>query len=80
MIFAGQGVLNSALGGVAGLLSIPFQPLDLYPSQTAVLIGMVYEFLPFMILPIYTSLEDRAEPLQSSRRSLPPTPFAPSGA
>ena len=57
MILRGQGVLNSALGGVAGLLSIPFQPLDLYPSQTAVLIGMVYEFLPFMILPIYTSLE-----------------------
>jgi spermidine/putrescine transport system permease protein len=57
MILRGQGVLNSALGGVAGLLSIPFQPLDLYPSQGAVLIGMVYEFLPFMILPIYTSLE-----------------------
>ena len=57
MILRGQGVLNSTLGGVAGLLNLPFQPLDLYPSQTAVLIGMVYEFLPFMILPIYTSLE-----------------------
>lgn len=57
MILRGQGVLNSALGGVAALLNLPFQPLDLYPSQTAVLIGMVYEFLPFMILPIYTSLE-----------------------
>ncbi|GIK74022.1 MAG: ABC transporter permease [Chloroflexota bacterium] len=57
MILRGQGVLNSMLGGVAGLFNAPFQPLDLYPSQTAVLIGMVYEFLPFMILPIYTSLE-----------------------
>ncbi len=57
MILRGQGVLNSMLGGMAGLLNAPFQPLDLYPSQTAVLIGMVYEFLPFMILPIYTSLE-----------------------
>jgi len=57
MILRGQGVLNSALGGFAALLNLPFQPLDLYPSQTAVLIGMVYEFLPFMILPIYTSLE-----------------------
>ncbi|HRA68396.1 MAG TPA: ABC transporter permease [Caldilinea sp.] len=62
MILRGQGVLNAALGGVAGLLSIPFQPLDLYPSQGAVLIGMVYEFLPFMILPIYTSLE-KIEPV-----------------
>jgi len=26
-------------------------------TQGAVLVGMVYEFLPFMILPIYTSLE-----------------------
>jgi spermidine/putrescine transport system permease protein len=57
MILRGQGVLNSTLAAIAGLLNLPFQPLDLYPSQTAVLIGMVYEFLPFMILPIYTSLE-----------------------
>jgi len=57
MILRSQGVLNSGLGWIAGLLNIPFQPLDLYPSQTAVLIGMVYEFLPFMILPVFTSLE-----------------------
>jgi hypothetical protein len=37
--------------------NVPFAPFDFYPSQGAVLIGMVYEFLPFMILPIYTSLE-----------------------
>jgi spermidine/putrescine transport system permease protein len=57
MILRTQGVLNSVLGFGAGLVGLPFQPLDLYPSQGAVLIGMVYEFLPFMILPIYTSLE-----------------------
>ncbi|MCL4861338.1 MAG: ABC transporter permease [Caldilineaceae bacterium] len=57
MILRTQGVLNSVLGFGAGLVGLPFQPLDLYPSQTAVLIGMVYEFLPFMILPVYTSLE-----------------------
>jgi spermidine/putrescine transport system permease protein len=57
MILRSQGVLNSSLAWLAGLLNIPFQPLDIYPSQTAVLIGMVYEFLPFMILPVFTSLE-----------------------
>jgi spermidine/putrescine transport system permease protein len=57
MILRTQGVLNSVLGFGAGLVGLPFQPLDLYPSQGAVLIGMIYEFLPFMILPIYTSLE-----------------------
>lgn len=57
MILRTQGVLNSSLGWVAGLLNVPFTPLEMYPSQGAVLIGMVYEFLPFMILPIFTSLE-----------------------
>ncbi len=57
MILRNQGVLNSLLGWGASLLGLPFQPLDLYPSDGAVLIGMIYEFLPFMILPIYTSLE-----------------------
>jgi spermidine/putrescine transport system permease protein len=32
-------------------------PLNLLYSPTAVMIGMVYEFLPFMVLPLYTSLE-----------------------
>jgi spermidine/putrescine transport system permease protein len=57
MILRNQGVLNSLLGLGARLLGLPFEPFDLYPSQGAVLVGMVYEFLPFMILPIYTSLE-----------------------
>jgi spermidine/putrescine transport system permease protein len=57
MILRTQGVLNSLLGWGAGLAGLSFQPFDFYPSQGAVLVGMVYEFLPFMILPIYTSLE-----------------------
>lgn len=57
MILRTQGVLNTSLGWLAGLLNVPFAPIDFYPSQGAVLVGMVYEFLPFMILPIFTSLE-----------------------
>ena len=57
MILRTQGVLNSVLGWLVGLLGITYTPFDFYPSQGAVLVGMVYEFLPFMILPIYTSLE-----------------------
>lgn len=62
MILRTQGVLNGVLGWLAGLVNLPFSPFDLYPSQGAVLVGMVYEFLPFMILPIYTSLE-KIEPV-----------------
>jgi len=57
MILRTQGVFNSSLAFLAGLANVPFKPFDLYPSQGAVLVGMVYEFLPFMILPIFTSLE-----------------------
>jgi spermidine/putrescine transport system permease protein len=31
--------------------------LNLLYTPTAVMIGMIYEFLPFMILPLYSSLE-----------------------
>jgi spermidine/putrescine transport system permease protein len=57
MILRTQGVLNGILGAFAGLLHLPFVPLEMLYTPGAVLVGMVYEFLPFMILPIYTSLE-----------------------
>ncbi|MGL4647856.1 MAG: ABC transporter permease [Caldilineaceae bacterium] len=62
MILRNQGVLNGVIGWIAGLLGMDYTPIDFYPSQGAVLVGMVYEFLPFMILPIYTSLE-KIEPV-----------------
>jgi spermidine/putrescine transport system permease protein len=52
-----EGVINLVLGSLAHLFNIPFQPLEMLYTPGAVLVGMVYEFLPFMILPIYTSLE-----------------------
>ena len=57
MILRTQGVLNGVLGAIAGFLHIPFVPLEMLYTPGAVLVGMVYEFLPFMILPIFTSLE-----------------------
>ncbi len=52
-----QGVINSVLGWIAARFGVPFEPLQMLYTPGAVLVGMVYEFLPFMILPIYTSLE-----------------------
>ena len=57
MLLRKEGAINSMIGLVAHWLHIPFQPLELLYTPGAVLVGMVYEFLPFMILPIYTSLE-----------------------
>jgi spermidine/putrescine transport system permease protein len=53
MILKTNGLLNSALMW-AGLIS---EPLKLMYTETAVLIGMVYSLLPFMILPLYAVLE-----------------------
>lgn len=57
MLLRKEGAINAIIGWVAGLLNIPFAPLEMLYTPGAVLVGMVYEFLPFMILPIYTSLE-----------------------
>jgi spermidine/putrescine transport system permease protein len=57
MLLRTQGVINGVLTWITGLLGIPFAPLEMLYTPGAVLVGMVYEFLPFMILPIYTSLE-----------------------
>src|SRR5699024_9052271 len=38
------------------ITALGFEPLDLLYNDGAVLLGMVYNFLPFMILPIYSVL------------------------
>ncbi|MEK9594657.1 MAG: ABC transporter permease [Rhodospirillaceae bacterium] len=53
---------HSALAGILAALGLPdvlgsFEPLALLYNQRAVVIGLVYVHLPFMILPIYASLE-----------------------
>ncbi|KXK13674.1 MAG: spermidine/putrescine ABC transporter permease [Chloroflexi bacterium OLB14] len=57
MLLRKEGAINIVIGWIANLLHIPFTPLEMLYTPGAVLVGMVYEFLPFMILPIYTSLE-----------------------
>jgi spermidine/putrescine transport system permease protein len=57
MLLRKEGAINIVIGWIAHLLHIQFTPLDMLYTPGAVLVGMVYEFLPFMILPIYTSLE-----------------------
>lgn len=53
MILRTEGLLNTFLLR----LGVIQAPLEILYTPTAVLIGMVYEFLPFMVLPLYTSLE-----------------------
>jgi spermidine/putrescine transport system permease protein len=50
--------LASAGTEAAGLGTLPrFQPLTLLYNNAAVIIGIVYVYLPFMVLPLYATLE-----------------------
>ncbi|HLR35346.1 MAG TPA: ABC transporter permease [Tissierellales bacterium] len=45
-----NGIINSIIKALG------FEPLKLIYTDSAILLGMVYNFLPFMVLPIYTIL------------------------
>ncbi len=71
-ILSGEGYLNQFLLGI-GIIN---DPLTILNTQVAVYIGIVYTYLPFMVLPIYSSLErmddsllEAAEDLGCSRTS-----------
>ena len=50
MILSNNGILN----GILGLFHLP--NLNILGTPAAVVFGMVYDFLPYMILPIYNSM------------------------
>jgi spermidine/putrescine transport system permease protein len=52
-ILRDTGIVNSALEA----LGIIRQPLPLLYNDGAVILGLVYGFLPFMVLPLYATLE-----------------------
>lgn len=61
-----DGVLNTALMAI-GATS---EPLDVLYSDAAVLIGLVYGYLPFMVLPLYAALERLDRSLIEAARDL----------
>jgi spermidine/putrescine transport system permease protein len=52
-LLKGEGLVSALLQGLHLLTG----PLDILYSPTAVILGLVYTYLPFMILPIFTSAE-----------------------
>ena len=67
-----KGVLNTALKAI-GLIDKPLKILYSYP---AVLIGMIYALLPFMILAVYSSVEKMDWSLVEASRDLGASPAA----
>ena len=70
LILRTEGVLNSLLA-----FFIPsFQPLELLNTPIAVQLGLVYGYLPFMILPLYASLEQLDLALMEAAQDLGASP------
>lgn len=65
-ILSNEGLLNQLLLWL-GLIS---DPLTILNTTTAVYIGIVYTYLPFMILPIYAALDRMDESLNEAAEDL----------
>jgi putrescine transport system permease protein len=66
-----EGLLNQGLMGI-GLIG---EPLNILNTETAVYIGIVYAYLPFMVLPLYATLEKMDDTLLEAALDLGSTPW-----
>lgn len=66
LILSERGPLSTLLQDV-GLIS---RPLDILYTQNAVLIGVVYDYLPLMVFPIYVAVERMDRSLVEASRDL----------
>ncbi|MBB3773276.1 putrescine transport system permease protein [Angulomicrobium tetraedrale] len=73
-ILSPEGLLNQLLIAL-GIIS-PDAPLQILATDTAVYIGIVYSYLPFMILPLYSALEKMDETLLEAAADLGCPPLA----
>lgn len=64
------GILNTVLGA----LGLP--GIDILNTETAVLLGLVYAYLPFMVLPLYAVLERQDQSLIEAAQDLGSTPLS----
>jgi putrescine transport system permease protein len=70
-ILAREGLLNQLLVG----LGIVQEPLDLLATNSAVVLGIVYSYLPFMVLPLYAALDRLDESLLEAAADLGAPPW-----
>lgn len=64
MILSNNGILNLFL------TKLGFEPLRIANTETAVMIGAVYDYLPYMMLPIYTSIMEINEDVIEAAKDL----------
>jgi putrescine transport system permease protein len=71
MILKDEGLLNQALRGL-GLIDAP---LHIFATNSAVLIGIVYAYFPFMVLPLFAALDSEDKTLREAAADLGAAPL-----
>ena len=66
-----EGLINHALMA-SGLVA---EPLRIFATDAAVVIGVVYSYLPFMVMPLYAALEGQDAALREAAADLGATPL-----
>jgi putrescine transport system permease protein len=70
-ILAREGLLNQALLS----LGIVSEPVEILATNGAVVLGIVYSYLPFMVLPLYAALDRLDESLLEAAADLGASPW-----
>ena len=52
-----QGYVNLTIGWFLGLFGIDFEPFVMLNNNFAVIFGLIYVYMPFMVLPLYATIE-----------------------
>ena len=68
-LLSNKGIVNNMLEAIG------FSSVNMLYTDFAVILGMVYNFLPFMILPIHTALTKMDSSLQEASQDLGASPF-----
>lgn len=66
-----EGLINNALTA----LGLIHAPLEMFATTGAVIVGIVYSYLPFMLLPIYAALEGQDPSLREAAADLGASPI-----
>ncbi len=76
-VYAWIGILkpNGLINNFLMWLGVIHQPLEILNNQFSIFVGMVYAYLPFMILPLYACLEKLDHSLLEAAGDLGARPF-----
>jgi putrescine transport system permease protein len=76
-VYAWMGLMNNygVINNLLMWLGVIEQPIQMMYTDFAIYVGLVYSYLPFMILPLYATLERMDQDLVEAAQDLGASPF-----